>query len=335
MEEMTPTQEVQPMQQQPVGTALGVPPVAPPVTQPPVGTVAPLLTQPPDLGDGQAVAAPEPPPFVFALGQVAPRFPSLAVEKEFTQVVGRGDTDGLTDREVLQQVLADRANRYLVRQLCWVFLVEGVETYIVGPRDPADFDLLVETVRPGPDRGDVDVVVGELGPLAPPGACSGLTVPLVAFDQLYSFSRDELIAAIPRPEGEAPPEGGTSSRRGRRGGEDEGEEERFRAAARELFDRIMQLADNAGALDEHRALNYLAVRYPGIYTTTADSFGRNASLSEVEVRPSRLSGPRKILDVIFSYRNRETDVTEKYFVRVDVTEKFPFLHTRMAPFYDR
>jgi PatG C-terminal len=323
MEEMPPMQEVQPMQQPPVGTALGAPPVAPPVTQPP------------DLGDGQAVAAPDLPSFVFALGQVTPRFPSLAVEKEFTQVVGRGDNDGLTDREVLQRVLADRGNRYLVRQLCWVFLIEGIETYIVGPRDPADFDLLVEAVRPGPDRGDVDVVIGEMGPLAPPEACSGLTVPLVAFDQLYSFSRDELIAAIPRPESETPSEGGTPSRRGRRGGEEEGEDERFRAAARELFDRIMQLADNAGALDEHRALNYLAVRYPGIYATTADAFGRNGSLSEVVVRPSRLSGPRKIMDVIFSYRNRETDVTEKYFVRVDVTEKFPFLHTRMTPFYER
>jgi hypothetical protein len=315
-EAMPPMQEVYPMQQPPAGTALGVPPVAPPVTQPP------------DSGDGRAVA-PEPPPFVFALGQVAPRFPSLAVEKEFMQVAGRGDNDGLTDREVLQRVLADRANRYLVRQLCWVFLIEGVDTYIFGPRDPADLDLLVESVRAGPDRGDVDVVIGERGPLAPPEACGGLTVPLVGFDQLYSFSRDDLIAAIPRPDG------GTPSRRGRRGGEEEGEDERFRAAARELFDRIMQLADNAGALDEHRALNYLAVRYPGIYATTADAFRRNASLSEVEVRPSRLSGSRKILDVVFSYRNRETDVTEKYFVRVDVTEKFPFLHTRMAPFYER
>jgi len=29
------------------------------------------------------------------------------------------------------------------------------------------------------------------------------------------------------------------------------------------------------------------------------------------------------------------DVTEKYFVRVDVTEEFPFLVTRMSPYYDR
>ncbi|MDI9416209.1 MAG: hypothetical protein WBI09_11175, partial [Methanothrix sp.] len=55
----------------------------------------------------------------------------------------------------------------------------------------------------------------------------------------------------------------------------------------------------------------------------------------VEARPSRLSGARKIVSVIFSYTNRETDVTEKFFVRVDVSEKFPFLVTKMAPYYDR
>ena len=30
----------------------------------------------------------------------------------------------------------------------------------------------------------------------------------------------------------------------------------------EVLDLILQTADNAGATDEHRALNYLAVRYP-------------------------------------------------------------------------
>jgi hypothetical protein len=54
------------------------------------------------------------------------------------------------------------------------------------------------------------------------------------------------------------------------------------------------MADNAGATDEHRALNYCAVRYPRIYETVAEAFGRNSSLTAVEVRPSRLSGTRKI-----------------------------------------
>ena len=95
------------------------------------------------------------------------------------------------------------------------------------------------------------------------------------------------------------------------------------------------MADNAGATDEHRALNYLAVRYPAIYAQAAECHGRNCSLAGVEVRTSRLSGVRRILDVIFSYTNRQTDVTEKFFVRVDVTEEFPFLVTKHSPYYDR
>ena len=71
----------------------------------------------------------------------------------------------------------------------------------------------------------------------------------------------------------------------------------------------MQTADNAGPADEHRALNDLAVRYPAIYATTADRYGQNASLTAVAVRPSRLSGVRRIVDGIFSYTHRQTDVT--------------------------
>jgi hypothetical protein len=36
-----------------------------------------------------------------------------------------------------------------------------------------------------------------------------------------------------------------------------------------------------------------------------------------------------------SYTNSNTDFTEKFFVRVDVTEEFPFLVTKMSPYYDR
>jgi hypothetical protein len=58
-------------------------------------------------------------------------------------------------------------------------------------------------------------------------------------------------------------------------------------------------------------------------------------LAAVDVRTSALSGVRKLVEVIFSYTNRNTDVTEKFFVRVDVTEEFPFLATKMSPYYDR
>jgi len=251
--------------------------------------------------------------YIYSLTNIEPRFPRLSIEKEFAQATGRAETANLTDRQALQRVL--QQNRYLVRQLCWVATVGGLDTYIVAPRDPTDTNLLVETLRPNPRPGDVDLVVGVRGPLAPPEMCNGLVVPIVVFDQIYSFDRDSLIASIPRP--------------------DTVPVERFAEVAGEVFDRIMQVTDNAGATDEHRALNFLAVRCPAIYAAVADAHGRNLSLTAIDVRLSALSGLRNIVDVIFSFTNRATDVVEKQFLRVDVTEEFPFLVTKLSPYFDR
>jgi PatG Domain len=253
--------------------------------------------------------------FVYALGRIEARFPRLGVEKEFVQATGRSDAVGLTDREALRSVLSKRENRYLVRQMCWIFTIEGLETYILKPNDPSDYDQLIESLRPAPRPTDIDVIIGQRGPIASQDMCKGLAVPIVILDQLYSFDIDGLIKALPRPE--------------------RMEANKFKQAAEELLWKIMQMADNTGGTDEHRALNYLAVRYHEIYKRTAEAFAANSSLTSVEIKPSRLSGVRKIFDIIFSFRNRQTDVIEKDFVRVDVTEEFPFLVTKMSPYYDR
>jgi hypothetical protein len=36
--------------------------------------------------------------------------------------------------------------------------------------------------------------------------------------------------------------------------------------------------------------------------------------------------------VIFTYTNRQTNITEKDFVRVDVTEELPFLVKELSPY---
>ena len=253
--------------------------------------------------------------YVYAIGRVEARFPRLSVEKEFAQAIGRAETAGHTDQEAFHKALSERENRYLARQMCWVFTVQGLETYLLQPRDPGDFDLLVEAIRPQPSPMDLDVVIGVRGPIASPDYCNGLMVPIVAFDQIYSFDRAYLIKAIPQ-------------------GKD-ADAKKFRAAADAVFDRVMQMTDNAGATDEHRAANYLAMRYSAIYAKTAEEFARDFSLTGVDMRPSSLSGTRKVIEVIFAYTNRNTDFTEKFCVRVDVTEEFPFLVTKLSPYYDR
>ena len=110
--------------------------------------------------NGIEAAAPN---YVFAIGRVEMRFPTLAIEKEFAQATGRSDTKGLSDRAAAHAVLSARANRYIARQVCWFFTIEGLETYILVPRDPADYDQLLEAVRAQPSPLDLDVVVGVRG----------------------------------------------------------------------------------------------------------------------------------------------------------------------------
>jgi hypothetical protein len=289
----------------PARRGLGAPFIVPQQACPTCGVVPAA-----DVAD----TAPDP-DYVYAIGQIEVRFPSLDLEKEYAQAGRSVRTARMTDQQAMHAVLTDASNRYLARQMCYVLTIEGIDTYLLYPRDPVDVDLLRGAIRPTPTADDVDVVIGVRGPIAPPEACNGLMVPIVVFDQIYSFDTTALVAAIPRPESMSADD--------------------FGPAAQELFRRIVQMADNAGATDEHRALNYLAVRYDTIYAHTTQEFAQDSSLTAVEVRPSRLSGLRNIVDVIFSYTNRTTDVTERFFVRVDVTGEFPFLITPLQAFFER
>jgi hypothetical protein len=108
--------------------------VAPPTNQAPCSTCA-----------GSSASMPV--SYVYAIGRIEARFPRLSVEKEFAQATGRAETAGQTDQETFYKVLSKPENRYLARQLCWVLTIQGLETYILHPRDPRDFDRLVETIR--------------------------------------------------------------------------------------------------------------------------------------------------------------------------------------------
>ncbi len=264
------------------------------------------------------------PAYVYAIGRIEPRFPSLSIEREFSQLraLERRATAGKTERETLYLVLSK--HRYLARRMCYVLTVEGLDTYLLQPEDPADYVLLVDAIRPPESTSEVkfDVIIGQRGAIAPPDKCQGLMIPLVTFNQIYSFTKESLLESIPLPiaVGEIHSKADPLA---------------FRRSAEEVFDRIIHMADNAGATEEHRALNYSAVRYPGVYARVAQQHAENRSLAAVEVRRSPLGHPRAIMDVILSFTDRATDVTEKHFCRVDVTGEFPFLVSKLSPYYER
>ncbi|MDF0682268.1 MAG: hypothetical protein P0116_15020 [Candidatus Nitrosocosmicus sp.] len=256
--------------------------------------------------------------YVYVIGKIAHRFPNKSLEMELAQVIGNkpgAETRGLSQEETVYQALIDPNNRYIARQLCYILNVEYLETYLLVPSDPLDIEKLVKAVKPSPNLGDIDVVIGRKGPIAPPEMCNGLMLPIVMVDQIYSFDRETLIKAIPR--------------------QTDMSDDQFTRSSNALFDRIIQLADNAGSTDEHRALNYLAVRYDKIYERTQLMQDENYSFTGIEVHLSRLSGVRKVLDVIFFYQNRQTLAVSKWFVRVDVTDEFPFLVSPVQEYYER
>jgi hypothetical protein len=263
---------------------------------------------------GPSPAAAWPNSFVYALGQIEARFPRISVEKEFKQAVAQADMAGLTDRQVFNKVLSEPHMRYVARQMCWVMTIAGLDTYILIPRLPSDLDLLIDSLRLAPDANALDAVIGIKGPVAPPDMCNGLLLPILIFDQLFSFDRAALLNELPRPK--------------------DADEKNFTAAAAEVLDRILTVIDNAGAMDEHRALNYLVVRDPAIYACVAECHGRNLEWTSVHTRPWRFSTGRKIVEAFFTFTQRQNEFVEKYCVRVDVNDEYPFLASKIARYYE-
>lgn len=246
--------------------------------------------------------------FVYAIGRLSPQFPDLGVEKEFTQM---GGSSLATDR--LLKVLKEPGAAYLARQLCWVFTAADTEAYVIVPRDDAETRTLVESL-PAAEHVDetIQVIVGMIT-AAPPGApCAAATIPAVLVDQHLTFRLNEFLDALDK---------------------DAKAGEHFRSAARELFARLTRRSDNRGLTDEHRAVNYLALRYPQLYRLVADAYAEGKTLTDVQVRRGP-QGARRTVAVRPIFRTRTTDVVERYQCLVDVTDRFPFLSSSLAPVYD-
>jgi hypothetical protein len=253
-------------------------------------------------------------PFVYSYGHVEPRIPSVGVEKELVQFATRITRSGKDDLAFLRAILADRESRYLARQLCWVFVGYDGDLFVVLPRDLDELDSLVEAFASSRE-GSISVAVG------PAARTTGWTsdagepfLPRYAFDQLITFDIDEFVGRVPRAK-DVP-------------------EESFADTVRTLFTRIVRRADNAGMSDEHRALNYVALRYPALYEAVARAAARSMMLAgPIETLADVTPDGRRVVTVRLPFRGTATDIVERHACRVDVTEEFPFLVSTLKQMY--
>ena len=254
------------------------------------------------------------------------------------------------------RVLKHREARYVARKVCWVLKVEGQVAYYLSLRDLEDLNDLIGCLKnpepaptpppSGDDRrnrrvqtraarrsspaqrdrdyeqdqhrppyDDLDLFVGSSS-LVSVEMCPGVSVPVLAVDQLVSFKKHEILSWCQAP----PPRGTTAS-----------------TPAPDpdlLFRMLIQSADNLGDKDEWRALNYLAVRYQPIYEKYAE-MAYNHDLTSVKVVTSRLWGEKRIVDPVFAFRHKTTGVVRKFFVRVDVSYLFPMIASQLTEYFDR
>src|SRR5437016_12873706 len=102
--------------------------------------------------------------------------------------------------------------------------------------------------------------------MSTPGTCGGVLAPIVACEQIYSFSLEEWRQAL-RSSLEA-------ALKARKIPADT-----FNQVGHELFERFVGSTENLGATDAHRALKYLVVQHPGVFLAAAE---RAASKRSIE-----------------------------------------------------
>jgi len=253
-------------------------------------------------------------PWVYAFGQIEPRFATIGVEKEFAQLATKAKRSGVDDAALIRSVLGHDEGRYLARQLTWVLVAYERDAFVIVPRDSSELDQLIQAS--GAHKADsVCLVIGRSstgGWWAPDNGEPGL--PRYGADQIATFHVEDFVKKVSRP--------------------DDIPDALFRDAIRSLFDRIRRRTNNTGDHDDSRALNYVALRYAALYEIAGRAAARGMRLAGIDASPQPSVDGRRIVVVRFRFRNVAGDLVENYGCRIDVTEQFPFLAAPLQQVFD-
>lgn len=257
--------------------------------------------------------------YIFAIGRIYPAFPSQSIQEEFNYAYQEFKAEG-PPNALFYQVLSQGQNLYIAQEMCWIVQIQGVDTYIAKPRSDVELYELIASLAPV-NAGELkfNVIIGPRGPVASPEMCNGLQLPTVICNLSYDFTFSQfvnnMVAAIPNiPQN----------------------------VVENMLQQMLQITDNAGETDVHRAINYLTIRSTDIYYMAWQMQNPNPPapyppgiyfLQGISSRPANVQGNRVIVDVIFEYMARDTYEIAYWYVKVDVTGEFPFLASKQIARY--
>ncbi len=268
--------------------------------------------------------------YVYAIGRVGYVYPNESVRNEVSQARYRaGIPFDMSDSDGLSSLLS-KDNKpeyyYLASKLCWIFTLGRLETFILAPTSAILLDNLINTIT-SPSRDlskqlieepSIDLIVGKKGPLSPPGMCGNLVLPIVGVDQVSTYKVKDIIKTIKE-----------------KWNKDLGmPKEKFEGYIDNIFSKMIEAADNEGAMDEQRAVNYLVIRAISIYIESARLQDRSLKLEDITPTPVKNVGTRKIVEVVFIFRSEAPGgLMERYSIKVDTTGEFPYIVSGFTPYY--
>ena len=94
---------------------------------------------------------------VYAIGRFDPRFASLGAERQFADMADVPQA-GLLPTWRLREVLSEKENTFLARQICWVFATQAGEAFTVSPQYESDIGRMLGTL-PRNDKDETLTVV--------------------------------------------------------------------------------------------------------------------------------------------------------------------------------
>jgi len=309
-------------------TAVAIAPATIPNSPVTLSVTTPTITpQECDCDNGNTAPAPPPTP-IYSLGKIQAAFPNTSLEKEFDAAAKAIGAQGPRD-QLFYQVLSQGENIDIARNICFIFQIDSIDTYILKPRSFVELAQFI-TALDVSLKTPLDRIIGIKGPLAPPEMCNGLQLPMVVVNNSLITNKSEFVGAIiSAAEISAAERSQVTS-------------QVSEVVAQSVLDMILGLTDNTGATDEYRAINYLAVRDLWIYEITARMLAPDLTpggfqgvyyLVGVTAQLANVQGTRRIVNVIFQYRQRDTSQSAYWFTTVDVTGLYPFLVSKLAPYY--
>lgn len=246
--------------------------------------------------------------YVYAIGRLDVRFPSLGIEREYQQ--RERALQGLPQQRNARILAVLEKNPHLATRVTYVLLVGGMPVYSLTPASGSLKEAFFKALAHAHEMDHFAVVIGRVGGFTNPTATGGLLLSHVSVDQVYAFSASEWTEGLSKV---AHPV--LQSRK-----VDDGQ---FRTVSQNIFRDVTTMPENMGASDGHRALNYLLVQHPGMFLAAAERGGH--VLDRIETRVTQVVSGRRHVAVILTFLDRATGVPERLYTTVDVTEEWPFV----------